>query len=409
MFRVGDRATYSATDLSSHSECEHRSELELGVLFGKLQRPGQNELDRRMLELRGIEHERRVREYYESSGATVEDIRAGAGEDQRVEAAAATLDAMRRGVTVIYQGVLRHGDWFGKPDFLVRADGKSTLGEFRYEPVDAKLARETRARAVLQLCVYADLLAQVQGELPERIWIVPGGALRPESLRFADFGAYYRRVKDQFVEFVNAETSSSRPYPEPVEHCNVCPWWKRCEERRHTDDHPSLIAGITRRHRERLADEKLTTLAAIGRMGAGVSVPGIRSESLGRIRHQASVQLAGREAGRPVHERLRPDEPTGLVLLPDPAPGDLFLDLEGDAFFGGEGIEYLFGLYSPQITEDYFGPPEVVAPERYQAFWATDRAEERRAFGRSSTPSSSSESVTAGCTSITSGIVRTPR
>ncbi len=142
MYRVGDIATYSATDLSSHSECEHRSELELGVLFGTLQRPGQNELDREMLERRGSEHEKRVLEHYSSAGHQVETISAGVGEAERAKAAAATEDAMRRGAPVIYQGVLRRGEWFGKPDFLVRAEGESDLGAFHYEPVDAKLASE---------------------------------------------------------------------------------------------------------------------------------------------------------------------------------------------------------------------------------------------------------------------------
>jgi uncharacterized protein len=77
---------------------------------------------------------------------------------------------------------------------------------------------------------------------------------------------------------------------------------------------------------------------------------------------------------------LRPEEPTGLVLLPDPAPGDLFFDLEGDAFVGGDGLEYLFGIYEPAVVEDYFGPPEVVSPEQYLSFWATTLSEERAAF-----------------------------
>ena len=46
----------------------------------------------------------------------------------------ATLDAMRRGVEVIYQGVLADGAWVGRPDFLVREatsnEAKSALGDW---------------------------------------------------------------------------------------------------------------------------------------------------------------------------------------------------------------------------------------------------------------------------------------
>ena len=35
--------TFSATDLSTHSECEHRTVLEMGVALRKWDRPGQSE------------------------------------------------------------------------------------------------------------------------------------------------------------------------------------------------------------------------------------------------------------------------------------------------------------------------------------------------------------------------------
>ena len=33
----------------------------------------------------------------------------------------------------------------------------------------------------------------------------------------------------------------------------------------------------------------------------------------------------------------------GLAYLPQPSPGDVFLDLEGDPFVGEGGLEFLFG------------------------------------------------------------------
>ncbi|MEO8903357.1 MAG: hypothetical protein ABI627_17695 [Polyangiaceae bacterium] len=53
--------TLSATDLSGFSECKHKTTLDLAVAFGTLKRPGENEIERKMLEKRGFEHEARVR------------------------------------------------------------------------------------------------------------------------------------------------------------------------------------------------------------------------------------------------------------------------------------------------------------------------------------------------------------
>ena len=55
------------------------------------------------------------------------------------------------------------GHWHGYADFLMRVPGKSRLGAYLYEPIDTKLAQKEKPKHVLQLCMYADLLAAEQG------------------------------------------------------------------------------------------------------------------------------------------------------------------------------------------------------------------------------------------------------
>jgi len=59
--------------------------------------------------------------------------------------------------------------------------------------------------------------------------------------------------------------------------------------------------------------------------------------------------------------------------LPQPSPGDLFFDIEGDPFAFETGIEYLFGIAEPGNAD------KGGAPAAY-AFWAHDPASERKAF-----------------------------
>src|SRR5688572_11948463 len=160
----------SATDLSGFSECEHKTLLDIAVAEKKLERPGQNELERKMRELRGVEHEKRVLEHYEASGRNVVRIaqRPRSSESDVLEAAKATETAMEGGAEVIHQGVLFDGSWLGRPDFLVKVRGTSRFGKHSYEVVDAKLARDARAAAVLQLCAYTDHLGRLQGNAPEK-------------------------------------------------------------------------------------------------------------------------------------------------------------------------------------------------------------------------------------------------
>ena len=89
------------------------------------------------------------------------------------EAVDRTTKAMRAGTEVIYQGALLDGDWRGYADFLERVAAPSpAFGDYSYEVVDTKLARTARPRFLVQLCLYSELLARVQGRWPEWMHVV---------------------------------------------------------------------------------------------------------------------------------------------------------------------------------------------------------------------------------------------
>lgn len=362
----------SATDLSGFGECTHKSVLELAATYRELERPGENEIERRMLEKRGFEHEARVLEHLRTTRSEVVTIGAGPDPASRAQGALDTEAAMARGAEVIAQGVLQGGRWFGRPDFLLKVATPSRFGDYGYEVVDAKLAHVAKARAVLQLCVYSELLAERQGAEPASFAIAPGGAeLQLITLRAADYASFYRLTKRRFEAFV-AESTVRTTYPEPVEHCGVCQWWKHCEGKRRADDHLSLVAGINARQRDRLSAAAVTRVVELGALDRERRIPGIARESLARVREQARLQIAGRTAGKTLYELLLDVEPGfGLDRLPEPSLGDCFLDLEGDSFVQGTGLEYLFGLIELDGASE---------GGRYHAFWSKTRTEEKRAF-----------------------------
>jgi predicted RecB family nuclease len=367
----GTELTLSATDLSGFSECRHKSVLELAVAWGKLRRPGENELERRLLEKRGFEHEARVFEHLVRGRKDIAEITMGPGAASRAQAAHETEAAMARGAELIAQGVFVTEHWFGRPDFLLKVARPSRFGAHGYVVVDAKLANEAKARAVLQLCAYSELLGALQHCEPESFFIAPGGAdVRLIELRTADYSSYYRLTKQRFEAFIADGGAGSDSYPEPVEHCGVCGWWKRCEERRRADDHLSLVAGISARQRDRLSAVNVARVVELGALDPTLRVPGIAKDALARVREQARIQVAGRGVLPPLYELLLDVEPGfGLDRLPESQAGDLFLDLEGDPFVQGSGLEYLFGLVELGASEP-----------RYHAFWSKTRAEEKRAF-----------------------------
>ncbi len=88
-------------------------------------------------------------------------------------------------------------------------------------------------------------------------------------------------------------------------------------------DHLSLVAGCQRSQIGKLEAEGIATATALADA----------SESHSRLRLQAQLQLQRRRTGEPVFELLEPEPESGFALLPDPSPGDLFFDVEGNNLY----------------------------------------------------------------------------
>ncbi|HLF09611.1 MAG TPA: TM0106 family RecB-like putative nuclease, partial [Gammaproteobacteria bacterium] len=278
-----------------------------------------------------------------------------------------TIAAMRAGAELIYQAPLGNSRWYGRADFLTKSSLPSELGGWSYEVTDAKLATETRAGTVLQLCVYSELLAEIQGIWPAHAYVVaPHHNFKPEAYRLADYWAYYRLVKRRLETALGDQDPAT--YPEPVQHCEVCAWWGPCNTHRRTDDHLCFVAGISRMQIKELRRFDVNSLERLAQL-RDVPKPARGSrDALTRVRDQAAIQLKGRQLRQPQYEILEPvGAEHGLAMLPAPATHDIFLDLEGDRLAAEGGREYLFG-YVTSTNDDYVG------------VWATNPAEEKRAF-----------------------------
>src|SRR5438132_703210 len=233
----------SATDLAKHLACRHLTALDLLVARGRLERIYRNDPTLAVLEERGRRHEAAYLEHLQKSGYDVVPDQSGLDAKGRLQR---TIDAMRSGAGAIAQADLKDGAWLGRADILLKVGKPSALGNWSYEVIDTKLARETRGGTNLQLCLYSELVAQIQGVMPDCMHVVtPATEFRPEPFRFHDFAAYYRFVKTRLEKILSAEAVLDT-YPDPVEHCDISQWWPRCNHRRRMHDHLSFVAGISK-------------------------------------------------------------------------------------------------------------------------------------------------------------------
>jgi len=367
MQQRGSRLVLSPSDLNNFLACEHRTALDLARARGELTLHKRPRPDAELVAERGRQHEAAYLARLEAEGRDIARI-----EDPGA-ATEATEAAMRAGREVIYQAAFRAGNWRGVADFLLRVPEPSELGEWSYEPADAKLATHPKPYFIFQLLFYAAMVAQLQGRTPERIHVVLGTD-EQRSFRPGDFQAYADRVQRRFLETLKAYRGGARaPYPYPVEHCAYCDWWARCRDRRRADDHLSLVAFLTRAQAIRLEAAGVRRVTQLAALTGDTAVPRISRSTLGGLRQQAWLQAESRELDRPLHELLPPEPGRGFARLPRPSPGDVFFDIEGDPYWGEEGLEYLLGSVTHGSAD---------GATAYGALWAHDRDGERASFER---------------------------
>jgi len=364
----GDELRFSATDLSGYLSCRHLTQLDRAVANGALVKPKSWDPLLEILWARGQQHEADYVEHLNAAGADVCFID---GVDITDAAVAETIAAMQAGREIIVQGALELDRWVGRADILRRVPRASELGDWSYEAIDTKLSRDTKGGTVLQLALYSEMLAAVQGTPPEFMHVVqPWTEFVPQTFRLTNFGAYYRRVKERFVGALIEDPPET--YPEPTSHCDICTWRYSCDQRRRDDDHLSLVAGISKIQTTELVNHGVMTLAALAQMPLPLQWKPERgsAQAITRLREQARLQLATRDTGTLTAELLPYEPGYGLSHLPEPSAGDIFLDFEGDPFVGEKGLEYLLGYHF--AGQD--GSPT------YQGHWAVTREQEKAAF-----------------------------
>lgn len=324
-----------------------------------------------ILQERGRRHEAAYVEHLEKLGLSAVEI---SGVDITLDAVARTTKAMADGTDIIIQAALAQGQWAGRADILRRVEKPSNFGTWSYEIIDTKLARETKGGTVLQLCLYADLLEQVQGTAPEFVYVVvPWSDFEPQRYRVADYAAYFRRAKAALLSATQTGTGPEI-YPEPNDHCDICRWQDTCEARWRKDDHLCLVAGVSRNQIVELKANGVDTLASLAAMPLPLQWKPERGSPLTyeKAREQARIQAETREAGELHYECLPVVPESGFCLLPPPSAGDIFFDIEGDPHVGEHGLEYLFGYQ----FRDADGAMV------HTGDWALDRSSEKAIFER---------------------------
>lgn len=186
----------------------------------------------------------------------------------------ATQDAMARKVPAIAQGVIKLGEFLGRPDLLLydrELDG--------YEVADIKSTMKTKTSARMQIAFYSRLLAQFATP-PRRGHVILRDGSR-DSFDLSIVDASLKRV----LEILQRQraTKNADPGANWREHCLDCRYREICSFDLSTNDAIERLPGITRAQAAALRAEGFSTLVDLGaerRSPPSESIPPTRFDGL---------------------------------------------------------------------------------------------------------------------------------
>lgn len=349
---------FSPSDLANHLSCKHLTNLNKKAALGEIKKPTYKNRVLDMLRDRGIQFETEFLQKLREEGKSIVEI-----SQTQQDAEQATIEAMKRGVDVIYQArLIEEGVWSGWSDFVLKVDMPSNLGDWSYQVMDTKLATETRAGTILQIALYSEKVGSIQGKMPEKMWVEnPDGRT---EYRVDDYISFVRLAKRKLLDAI---VNDNQTYPEPVTHCDICSWWEECNKQRRKDDHLGFVAGMGTAQIKEMKTHGVKTLESFAQWQMPDQFKPQRgaADTYQKLREQARVQYTGRVKSENVYETLEVEPEKGFNNLPEPSKYDIYLDLEGDPMVESGGLEYLFGWYCEGT---------------YTSIWVSDESEEKAAF-----------------------------
>ncbi len=361
MYKKDSRLILSPSDLTRFMESEFITWMDrYNLEFPGELTPDEDSDTDKMLQKKGLAHEAEFLAHLKSQGLAVYD--AGNAQDKF----AATIEAMKEGVEVIYQGALCDDEFAGYADFLVKVKGvTSSLGDYYYEPWDTKLALSTKAYFLTQLACYGHMLAKIQEKLPAHMHVVLGNKVR-DSYRMQDFFYYYKQLRQALLQQQNEFDAASPPDFMGMEKFGR--WTTHAEKIMERKDHLCRVANIRTVQIRKLYTAGISTMTDLAKTSL-TTIAKMQDETFSTLKHQAQLQVDSIGRDIPLYEVITPHrEGYGLTILPPQTAQDIYFDMEG--FPGADGgLEYLFGA---TITDN--------GNTKFIDWWAHNSEEEKRAF-----------------------------
>ncbi|MEA5508295.1 TM0106 family RecB-like putative nuclease [Crocosphaera sp. UHCC 0190] len=280
------------------------------------------------------------------------------------EKAEATETLMQQGVNCIYQGILLLSekdspyDYLGKPHLLIKQPGQSKFGDWSYYPISIHLGRRPKPEYKIVATFYAYLLGILQDTLPPN----PVMVLRPQKHYEVDLIQWLPRLQSTLEQCVIMLGNGQEPEVFiSRQRCNLCNWYDHCYAIAQSQQHLSLVPGVTPSRYHSLQQMGLITVELLAEASPS-SMGEVMGKEIGtQLQQQAQAIVENRAIHRTLIPRHRPE-----ILFNHPV--ELYFDIEAEP---ERNLDYLLGVVvvNRLTQEQTFYPFLAETPEDEEKVW----------------------------------------
>ncbi|WP_353929651.1 TM0106 family RecB-like putative nuclease [Okeanomitos corallinicola TIOX110] len=281
------------------------------------------------------------------------------------EGGKATLELMQQGVEYIHRGVLlatydEEYTLLSRPDLLIKQPGKSCFGDWFYIPVDIQLGKRPKQEYQVVAAFHAEILGAVQESQLEAAGLI----LRNKDTTYVvDLNKWTPEMLSILAEYIQVIES-----PEPPEifiarqKCNLCHWHNHCYAIAQSQQHLSLLPGVTPIRYTQLQALSKTSLETLANTHPSTleNLIGFDSEVASKLIVQAQSKLTKTPLILPYAVT------EGIVTFTDAI--ELYFDIEAQPDLN---LNYLLGVLvvnRPENTEKFYSLL-AETPEQEELIW----------------------------------------
>lgn len=250
-----------------------------------------------------------------------------------------TEDLMRQGVECIYQGVITHTidnfidtqeevTFMVSPTLLIKQNIPSRWGDWSYFSVNSHLGKNIKPEYKLISAFQGDVLSLFQGINLTQAQIFLRNYLKPYYLNLNIWIPSSRELVKEFASIIL--TKNEPDIFISRQRCSFCQWYDSCYDLAKSQQHLSLIPGITPKRYELLTNNGINNFASLSQANLS-DLNRILDKEIGNSIYQQSQSLISRQ---PILKNIT------LPTIPY-HPIELYFDIEAEPH---RNIDYLLGV-----------------------------------------------------------------